>query len=290
MTSLLNDIRASFRHGNALTRIIFINLGLFILVNLLSSLAFLFKAEPPNILPWLAVPSSLSSLITKPWTLITYMFLHEGFFHLFFNLLWLYFGGRIFIEFMGEKRLVGTYVLGGLCGALLYITAYNLFPVFSDVRQNARALGASASVLAIIVAIATKLPNYSVNLLFFGPVRLKYIAIFSVVLDLISFQDGNAGGHIAHLGGAFFGFAYIRQLNRGRDWSAGFYNFSTALRGAFRKRPEMKVAGNGRKSGRQHERPDQASVDAILDKISRSGYDSLSREEKDTLFRESQKS
>jgi len=193
---------------------------------------------------------------------------------------------------LGEKRLLSLYILGGLCGGFLYILAYNIFPRFNDVLPIARALGASASVMAIIVGIATKVPNYTVNLIFLGNVKLKYIAIVFVSLDLISFQDGNAGGHIAHLGGALFGFFYIRQLNQGKDWSIWFYKWASAFRSLFKGsgKRKIKVVYNKKSGKTAHakKRSDQAVVDTILDKISKSGYDSLTKEEKDILFKASQ--
>ena len=294
MGAIIDDIKQSFKDGSLLTKVIYINLAVFVLVNLVGSFAFLFSANPPDIIKWLAVPSHLPTLITRPWTLFTYMFLHEGFLHVLFNLIWLYFGGRIFQDLMGQERFMSTYILGGLSGAFLYIAAYNIFPVFSEVNDYARALGASASVLAIIVAIATKVPNYTVNLLFLGPVKLKYIAIFAVVLDLISLQDGNAGGHIAHIGGALFGFAYIRQLDKGRDWSLWYYKWVNTFKSLFKSSNKRKVKvvykNKGKtKKAEKKSKNEQELVDQILDKISKSGYDSLTKEEKDILFRASQK-
>jgi len=294
MGSILDEIKKSFKDGSLLTKIIYVNIAVFVIVNLLSSVLFLFGAEAPDITKWFAVPASLSSLLVKPWTLFTYMFLHQDFFHLLFNILYLYFGGRIFQDLLGEKRLISTYILGGLSGAVLFILSYNIFPVFNVALPDARALGASAAVLAIIVAIATKVPNYVVNLVFLGAVKLKYIAIVLVVLDLISFQKGNAGGHIAHLGGALFGFFYIKQLEKGKDWSLWYFAWTNAIKSLFKKADKSKVKvvyknqGSKRKSTKQNDN-EQEIVDKILDKISKSGYDSLSKEEKDFLFRASQK-
>lgn len=293
MSSILNDIKQSFKDGSVLTKIIYINLGVFILVNLLGSLAFLLASNPPDIINWIAVPAYLPTLILKPWTLFSYMFVHQGFMHLLMNLIWLYFGGRIFQDLMGSQRLLSTYILGGLSGALLYIFSYNVLPVFSDVLPIARAMGASASVLAIIVAIATKVPNYSVHLIFIGPVKLKYIALFSVILDLISLNDGNAGGHIAHLGGAIFGFLYIRNMEKGRDWSVWFYKWVNTFKSIFKSTNKSKVKvvyrSNGSTKSSVQNKADQEIIDVILDKISKSGYDSLTLKEKDILFKASQK-
>lgn len=293
MSSILDDIKQSFKDGSLLTKVIYLNLAVFILINLLGSLAFLFASNAPDLIKWFAVPAYLPALITKPWTLFTYMFLHEGFLHLLFNMIWLYFGGRIFQDLLGEQRFISTYILGGLSGAALYIIAYNVFPVFEGVLPIARAMGASASVLAIIVAIATKTPNYAVHLIFIGQVKLKYIAIFSVLLDLISFQDGNAGGHLAHLGGALFGYLYIRNLDKGRDFSMVYYKWVNTLKAlfTFKKKSRVKVAysNKGKSKNSSRTKDEQEMVDGILDKISKTGYDSLSKEEKDILFRASQK-
>jgi membrane associated rhomboid family serine protease len=294
MTSIFDDLKMSFRHGSALTKVIFVNLGVFILYNLLASFSFLLNSNPPDLINWLAVPAYLPTLLTRPWTLISYMFLHEGFMHLLFNMIWLYFGGRIFQDLLGEHRFMSTYIMGGLSGAFLYILAYNLFPVFGEVLPIARAMGASASILAIIVAIGTKVPNYTVNLLFIGPVKLKYIAIFSVLIDLISFHQGNAGGHIAHLGGALFGFMYIRQLEKGKDIGIWYTKWVNTLKSLFTRSNKQHVKVVYRKQGMNKKeatrmKNEQEAVDIILDKISKSGYDSLTKEEKDLLFRASQK-
>ena len=223
MSGILEEIKQSFKQGSTLTKLIYINLAVFVLVSIIPSISSLFVRPGYEVYPWFSLPADLSQLLTKPWTLVTYMFLHKDFMHIIMNILWLYFLGRIFQDLLGEKRLVSTYILGGLSGAVVYILAYNLFPVFSDVLPFASALGASASVMAIIIAIATKAPNYIIRLIFLGDVKLKYIAAVFVVLDLISLGGGNAGGHFAHLGGALFGFMYIKRLDAGIDMSLGFY-------------------------------------------------------------------
>jgi len=161
---------------------------------------------------WLALPADFGQLILKPWSIITYMFLHEGFLHIAFNMLILYFGGQIFLQFLDAKKLIGTYILGGISGGLLFILTFNIFPVFNEIVSGALALGASASVMAVLIAIAAYVPNYTVRLMLLGNVKLKYIALFYVIMDIISIPQGNAGGHIAHLGGAFFGFYFIFLL------------------------------------------------------------------------------
>ncbi|MEQ8323265.1 MAG: rhomboid family intramembrane serine protease [Vicingaceae bacterium] len=293
MSSILDDIKTSFKHGNALTRIIYINLAVFLVMKIVPSLSSLFIRPGIRIDRWFSLPADLGSLLFKPWTIVSYMFLHVDFFHILFNLLWLYFLGKIFLDLLGEKRFISTYLLGGMAGGLLYILAYNIFPVFSDVLPFATAMGASASVMAIIVAIATKVPNYTIRLILLGEVKLKYIAIVFVAMDLISMSDGNAGGHLAHIGGALFGFTYIRSMDRGVDWSATFYKWIAIFQSLFKtnKPGKMHVAHKGKgtpSSAKRKGHSDQEMVDVILDKISKSGYDSLSAEEKSILFKASQ--
>ena len=243
---------------------------------------------------WFAVPASLSELILKPWTLISYMFLHIGFIHILFNMLWLYSFGRLFLSFLDKKKLLSVYLMGGLAGAVLYIISFNLFPVFESGRAMSVALGASASVMAVVVAISTYIPNHRVYVPILGSVKIKYFAIVFIVSDLLFIynRSGNLGGHIAHLGGALFGFYYIYQLKKGKDISKGFNNLMYSFFALFKKRSKLKVSHkkaetdmdyNKRKADKQKE------VNKILDKISKSGYDSLTKKEKDQLFRMSNK-
>ena len=220
------------------------------------------------------------------------MFLHQSFIHLLFNMLWLYFGGQIFLSFFDNKKLISTYVLGGISGAVLFILSFNLFPVFANALPNAVALGASASVLAIIMAIATKSPNYSIRLLLIGNIKLKHIAIVSIVLDIMSIPQGNAGGHIAHLGGAFFGYLYVKQLNSGNDIANSFNKIMDNLNSYLKKDPKLKKAYSRKKSDQDYRKEkvqNQAKIDNILDKIAKSGYEGLTKEEKDILFKASKK-
>ena len=228
---------------------------------------------------YLSLPASLPQLLHRFWTPVTYMFMHDRIFHILFNMLWLYWFGQIFEEFLGKKRTVGLYLLGGLAGGALFIAAYNIFPAFADVRNGSTVVGASASVMAIVVGAATIAPNYTIMLFFLGPVKLKWIALFYVVIDFLSISGANAGGEIAHLGGAMLGFFYVRQVQKGNDWIAGIVSI-------FKKKPHLKVASTNRDKA-MSSRPRQDEVDAILDKISKSGYENLSKHEKEVLFRAS---
>ena len=292
MNSVIEDIKKKFSSGNSLTKLIYINVGVFLLVQLLYVFSFLFSLPSLTITDYFSLPANTSILAKKPWSIITYMFLHNGFMHLLFNLLWLYFGGKIFLSFFDNKKLTSTYVLGGISGAILFIISFNLFPAFENSLPNAMALGASASVLAIIMAISTKSPNYIIRLFLIGNVKLKHIAVFSITLDILSIPQGNAGGHIAHLGGAFFGYLYVKQLNGGNDMASGFNKTMDYLSSILRNTPKLKKAYSRKKSDqdfRKEKMQEQAKIDKILDKIAKSGYDGLTKQEKDILFRASKK-
>jgi len=265
-----------------------VNIGVFIVIRIVNAISGLFLTPIfrfEDVSWFAAVPANLSELVTRPWTLLTYMFLHWDFLHILFNMLWLYWMGRIFQDYLGSKKLLSTYFAGGIVGGLFFIIAYNIFPVFSGSVDHAFALGASASVLAITVAAATLLPEYPIHLIFFGNIPLKWIAVAVIVLDLISVSGHNAGGHIAHLGGALYGFVYIRQLKRGRDLTGWLANLFDRLR---YKPSKMKVTHRKMKADEEYNvnrKARQERMDDILDKISKSGYGSLTQEEKDFLFK-----
>ncbi len=283
--TIWDEIKYSFRLGSNLTRLIYINLGVFLILGLIRFFLFLSGNPSGWITGLMAVPANPQLLLIKPWTILTYMFYHESFLHILFNMLWLYWFGQLFLSFFSQRQLTWVYLLGGLTGALFYILAFNIFPVFKGYADISMALGASASVLAVVIAVATLQPNFTVYLLFLGPIRLKYLALITVTLDIISIPISNAGGHIAHLGGAVFGFIYVMLLNKGTDLAKPFYRIGgikfphrKKLKVSYR-RPETDYDYNYRKA------QNNKRIDEILDKIARSGYDSLTKEEKDILFR-----
>lgn len=290
-TGILEEIKETFKKGSMLTRLIYINLGVFLAVTVVKIFYFLFGISSDNFLiTWLSVPADVSQLIYKPWTIFSYMFLHEGFMHILFNLLWLYWLGKIFLEYLTGKQLLNVYLLGGLSGAALFILAFNVFPVFQNSIDFSYALGASAGVLAIVVAIAAYVPNYTIYLMFIGPVKLKYIALASVLLDLIFLTEGNAGGHIAHLGGAAFGYLYVSQLRKGKDISKGFGNTIDSVASWFKPKSKLKVTykrGENDIDYNKRKNIQQKEIDKILEKIAKSGYESLTKIEKEILFRQS---
>ena len=223
---------------------------------------------------------------------MTYMFLHAGALHLLFNMLWLYWFGQLFLSFFSARHLRGLYILGGLSGGLLYMLAYNVFPYFSPYVNASWLLGASASVLAIVVATAVREPEYRVNFMFIGAVRLKYVALFAVVMDLLFVTSGNGGGHIAHLGGALAGWCFAASLRKGTDVTKWINQVFDVLSGGIRlkpspKKPKMKAEKGGRTADYDYnarKKQQSEEIDRILDKLKKSGYASLTNEEKKRLF------
>lgn len=244
---------------------------------------------------YLMFPASLERFIRQPWSVLSYMFMHAGILHILFNMLWLYWFGRLFLNFFSARHLRGLYVLGGIAGAVLYMVAYNLFPYFRDAVAFSYLLGASASVLAIVVATAVREPDYPVQFMFIGTVRLKYVAIFMVVLDLLFMTADNAGGHLAHLGGALAGWWFASGLVKGRDltrWINMALDFCSGRWRQTPRKPKMKVHyGDKEKdydfNARKKARADE--IDRILDKLRKSGYNSLTEDEKKSLFDASKK-
>ena len=292
MDSILNNLKKEFKQGTILNKLIYINVGLFLLFSILGVFLFMFQFDLNPILKRLYLPAENSKLHSQPWTFITYMFLHNSFLHLLFNMIWLHFSGKIFLQYLNPKQLLSTYILGGFFGGILFIIAYNYVPALTGYTQNAQALGASAAVLAIVVAIATYTPNYSVRFPFIGIVKLKYIAISLVVIDVLSIPKANTGGHIAHLGGALFGYIYIMQLKRGRDFNINFSNFLEQFINTFKTKSKLKKVHKRTNSDYKFnsEKADkQKEIDKILEKIANSGYESLSKDEKAILFSASKK-
>jgi membrane associated rhomboid family serine protease len=289
-----DEIKNGFRKGSYLTRIIYINIAVFLLVAVVSIISVLLKNPEIEIrsVSFLAVPASLKVLLSRPWTIFTYMFTHQEIWHILFNMLWLYWFGRIFLEYLDQKKLVAVYLLGGICGALVYVLSFNIFPAFTDQVETSVALGASASVMAVVMAIAAYVPNYTVNLFMLGRIRIIYVALTIFVLTSVMDFSVNSGGKLAHIGGAIFGYIYILRMKKGRDTGKAINKLLDSITTIFRPRKKMKVTYKKpatdydyNKARAEH----QARINTILEKISKGGYDSLTREEKETLFRESQK-
>ncbi len=287
---IFDEIKQTFKNGSALTRLIYINLGVFLLVKIVG-VFFYFANQPYTVVRWFSVPSSFSALLVRPWTLITYMFFHVGFIHILFNLLGLYWFGKLFLYHFEGSKLTSVYLLGGISGGLLYVLAYNLFPVFHGV--NGLLLGASGSIIAILVAVSVYDPNREIYLYFIGKFPLKYVAAFYVLLSVISISSSNPGGNIAHLGGALWGWFYIVQLRKGKDMGDGFIRFLNRIADAFKPKSNMKVTykqpprDDHEYAKMKHEQ--QEEINRILEKIAKKGYDSLSKSEKELLFKQGKK-
>lgn len=290
-----SEIKQTFKKGSTITRLIYINLAVFLTVRIVMVFFALFKVDI-SLLEWLALPSDIATLATRPWTLITYMFLHYSFLHILFNMLWLYWFGKIFMMYFDEKKLLGLYVLGGIAGGVLYVMAYNIFPAFTEIAQSGMLLGASASIIAIVIASAIHAPNLTVNLMLissiFGPIKIIWIAIASLLIYFIGITGTNAGGNIAHLGGALWGFIYMNQLKKGKDITARFNSFLYNIGDVFHRKGKMRVTYRRNSTQtmsdweyNKKKRTEKENINDILDKIAKSGYDSLSKTEKEVLFR-----
>lgn len=292
MAYIISDIKKAFRRGNIFIQLIYINSAVFLIVTLLSVLLQLFNRSADGFWEFLALPASITRLASQPWSIITYMFMHAGFLHILFNMLWLYWFGSLFLYFFSAKHLRGLYVLGGICGGLFYILSYNVFPYFAPSVGVSTMVGASASVLAIVVATAYREPNYRIQLLLFGAIRLKYVALIVVLSDLLFITSENAGGHIAHLGGALAGLCFAAGLKRGIDATSWINKLLDLILSLFSKKtwqrkPKMKVHYNHDPRDYDYNAKKKAQsdeVDRILDKLKKSGYESLSTEEKKSLF------
>ena len=293
--SLWHNIKKTFSDANKLNRLIYINVAVFLFLSAISIITYLFNDEAfsMKVLRLFAVPASLRTLAMKPWTLITYMFTHKDILHILFNMLWLYWFGRIFLEYLDQRKLVAVYILGGISGAIVYVLSFNIFPVFTSLIPESVAIGASASVMAVVVAIAAYVPNYPVHLLLIGRVKIIWIAVGIFVLTSFMDFSVNSGGKLAHMGGALFGYLYIVNLRKGKDPGRALNRIIDSIASLFKARKEkMKVSYSRKKTDYEYNKAKaerQEKIDRILDKISKGGYDSLTKEEKDLLFSESQK-
>lgn len=282
-----NNLIDKYKSANILVKLIVINAIAFFAVYLGS---FFLNTSQFYFSRWFVLGDDFGSLLTKPWTLITYAFLHFGFLHILFNMIWLYWFGQFVLNLFTGKRLLTVYLLGALFGGLLFVVSYNLFPVFNESRGYL--IGASGAVTAVMIFIATYTPNTAFRLFSFT-IKLWHIALFLFVLDLVRIPAGNAGGILAHVGGAVFGYVYAIQLAKGNDIGKWFENFMDWIANLFKprtKKPFRKVhrttQPKSKRSKPKESKSDyQKKIDEILDKIGKSGYESLTKEEKDFLFK-----
>ncbi|WP_438422578.1 rhomboid family intramembrane serine protease [Aquimarina macrocephali] len=285
-----NNLSYQFKTANVIIKLIVINVALFLFATLGS---WIFKTNSGALMEWLVLPVDPGSLIVQPWSILTYSFLHFDFWHIFWNMLVLYWFGQYVLNLFTEKRFLTIYLLGAICGGLLFVLAYNVFPVLNNTL--AYLIGASAAVRAIMIFIAAYTPNSEVRIFMFN-IKLWQIGVFVVLSDLIQIPtSGNAGGLIAHLGGALFGYIYAIQLKKGNDIGSWFEKLMDGLSTMFtsKKKSPLKTVHKSKTHKRAPKKtetssvktPNQKQIDAILDKISKSGYDSLTKEEKDFLFK-----
>lgn len=297
---MFDDFKQAFhRYNNAHVQLIIINVVIFLALVILKVFSYVLKAPDffDFIYRQLAIPALFHDFVQRPWTIITYAFVHDldTIFHILFNMLIFYWFGRLFVEYLGSDKLIAVYVLGALAGGVAYLLAYNFIPFYNERVPLLGMIGASAAVNAVVVACATLLPNYTFYLLLLGPVRIKYVAIFFVVLSFLGSVGSNAGGNVAHLGGALIGFVYIKQLQKGNNWGNWVTIFLDWVKGLFKPGPKVKVSYRSDKRSKdarkqKSDKISQDEIDAILDKISAGGYESLTREEKEKLFNASKKS
>jgi membrane associated rhomboid family serine protease len=282
--NIIDDLKAQYKIGGIVQKLIFWNIGIFVFFTLLG----VFLGVTNTVFDYynlLALSSNLDLFVTRFWTLFTYMFMHAGFLHLLFNMLVLHFAGRLFETYFTQKQLFGVYVLGGLFSGVVFLLSFIL------IDRDATLVGASGAIMAVLIAVATYAPFMQIRLMLIGTVKLWHVAFVIVFLDLIQMPVDNSGGHLAHLAGALFGFVYIRLLQKGTDLSKGISNiqeFGENISKPKKKTPFKKVHVNKQKSTSfttQGKDVNQKKIDDILDKISQSGYDCLTKEEKEFLFK-----
>ena len=273
--------------------VVFLSVGIVWVVSKISGFEWVFTAVHNQF----SIPPVFSDFILKPWTIITYAFMHDlySILHILGNMLVLYWFGKLFIEYLGSDKLIALYLLGALAAGTTYLILFNTVPFFVNQSAGfAGMVGASGAVYAVMVGCATLLPDYTFFLLFIGPVRIKYIAGFFIVLSFLGTVQSNAGGNIAHLGGALMGFIYIKQLQVGVNWGGWITAVLNWFGNLFTASPKVKVSyrksesSNGKKATNASG-ISQKEIDAILDKISDGGYESLTKDEKEKLFKASKK-
>ena len=287
--TLLDQLKYQFKSGGVYIRIIYVNVFIFLLFLILGNFFALMKWNPAslnNFDDYFSFNSSFMVFLKRPWTIFTYMFLHGSFWHLFNNMLIYFFTAKMYEDLMGKKAAINTYIIGGFCGAILYLITHNLFPLFREMGDIPM-LGASAAVMAVFVGLATYTPNFEVMLFGIIRVKMKYLAMVWVAFDIVGLSNSDGIAHFAHLGGALWGYFYVSNFKKGKDIAYWFDNFIKAIGGLTKKRKikiVYKKKSEEKKSSPSNSKNRQEKVDEILDKIKLSGYESLTKEEKDYLF------
>lgn len=279
MNKVINNLKYRYKQGSIVEKLIYLNIAVFLLGYLFNTLGFLMASKSNFVFDWFALPADFNAFIYKPWTLFTYAFLHAGLWHILSNLLVLFYIGNLFLEYFTPKHFLNYYVLGALFGGLIFMLSYNYFPILK--QTNTVLVGASASVTAIFIGIATYMPNYEIKIRFIGFVKLWHLAAIWIGLDIIQIPAGNAGGHLAHLGGALVGFLLTSQTKK----DSPIFDYFSNLFKSKKQRPLKTVYKSAKRTKTTSTMANQKKVDEILDKISKSGYETLTKEEKDFLFK-----
>ncbi len=281
--SIINDIKKRYTKGNIVEKLIFINIAAFVITILVSVVQGLYEGQINWLIDWFSLDNNVNALLKKPWSIISYGFLHADFIHILMNLMVLYFIGNLFLEYFTQKQLLSFYLLGTFFGGIFYIFSQSYFPLFDG--ESSILIGASAGISAIFIGIATYIPNYQLKLRFIGFVKLWYLAGIWIALDVIGLIGNNAGGNFAHLGGSLFGFLYVTKASNTE------IKIFDKLANLFKKKKKspLKTVHKSKVKKSTTNNLNQQQIDAILDKISKSGYDTLTKAEKDFLFRQGKK-
>lgn len=281
--SFIDNIKSHYIKGNIVEKLIYINIGLFAITLLTSVIQGLYEGQINWLIDWFSLEDDFNSLLKKPWSIITYGFLHADFLHILMNLLVLYYIGNLFLEYFTQKQLLSFYLLGTFFGGILYLFSQNYFPLFEG--KSSILVGASAGISAIFIGVATYIPNYQLKFRFIGFVKLWHLAAVWIGLDVIGLIGSNAGGNFAHLGGALFGFLYVNKASN-KDIKI-FDSITDFLK--FKKKSPLKTVHKSKAKKKTNTNLNQQQIDTILDKISKSGYDTLTKAEKEFLFKQGKK-
>ena len=283
--SFINTLKNKYKTGTIIEKLIYLNIAIFLLTLLITVFQGLYKGEQNFLVEWFSLDNNLDAFLTKPWSIISYGFLHADFIHLIFNMITLYFIGNLFIQYFTEKQALTFYILGTLFGGFLYVISQNYFPLFEGI--NTTLVGASAGISAIFIGIATYMPHYQIKIRFIGFIKFWHLAAIWLAFDVVGLIGTNAGGSFSHLGGSLFGYLYVQQASNKKT------NISTIFSSFFkRKEKPLKTVHKSAKRKQKtvkNSNQNQEKIDVILDKISKSGYDTLTKTEKEFLFKQGER-
>jgi membrane associated rhomboid family serine protease len=296
---MFDEFKNAFqRANNGHVQLIIINVAIFLVMVLLFFVLRIAEQGQMYVIieEQFTIPPQITDFIHRPWTIITYAFMHSlgDIWHIIFNMIALYWFGKLFVEYLGSDKVIALYLLGALAAGVVYLIFFNTIPFFKNHADFIGMVGASGAIYAIIVATATLLPNYTFFLMFVGPVKIKYIAAFFIVVSMIGAVSSNMGGNVAHLGGALMGFIYTKQLQAGVNWGGWITAVLGTVKGMFSPRAKVKVTYRKTETRKPtaattFSKSTQSEIDSILDKISDRGYESLTKDEKEKLFNASKK-